>query len=129
MAGWWSPRYDPRQRRSAPRGTPQTPTKKAKMDTPEKPKVRKVLSALIVAAGVVLVAGESCGAGERPRKRKVRKVLSALIVAVGFVLVAGKIYADSEPRAIPMLLVVLGTGWHLVARARARARGREPPRS
>ena len=61
---------------------------------------------------------------DTPEKPKVRKVLSALIVAVRFVLVAGKIYADSEPRAIPMLLVVLGTGWHLVARARARLRRR-----
>ena len=57
-------------------------------------------------------------------KLKVQKMLSALTVAVGFVLMAGKIYADGEPGAIPMLLVVLGAGWYLVARARARPRRR-----
>ena len=61
---------------------------------------------------------------DAPEKLKVQKMLSALIVAVGFVLMAGKIYADSEPGAIPMLLVVLGTGLHLVSRARARPRRR-----
>ncbi len=53
-------------------------------------------------------------------KLKVQKILAVLAVAAGLVLMAGKIYADSEPGAIPMLLVVLGTGWYLVARVRAR---------
>ena len=52
-------------------------------------------------------------------KLKVQKMLSALTVVIGFVLMSGKIYADSEPGAIPMLLVVLGAGWYLVARVRA----------
>ena len=33
---------------------------------------------------------------------------------------AGKIYADGEPGAIPLLLIVLGAGWYFVARVRAR---------
>ena len=57
-------------------------------------------------------------------KLKVHKVLSALTVVVGLALMAGKIYADSEPGAIPILLVVLGTGWYLLARTRARPRRR-----
>jgi hypothetical protein len=57
-------------------------------------------------------------------KPKVQRILPALPVAVGFVLMAGKIYADSEPGAIPMLLVVLGTGWYLVARVWTRSRRR-----
>ena len=61
---------------------------------------------------------------DAPEKLKVQKMLSALTVAIGLVLMAGKIYADSEPGAIPMLLVVLGTGWYLVARVRARPRRR-----
>ncbi len=52
-------------------------------------------------------------------KLKAQKVLSALTVAIGLVLMSGKVYADSEPGAIPILLVVLGTGWYLLARARA----------
>ena len=54
-------------------------------------------------------------------KLRVQKLLSALTVVIGFVLMSGKIYADSEPGAIPMLLVVLGAGWYLVTRARTRS--------
>lgn len=57
-------------------------------------------------------------------KLRVQKILSALTVAIGFVLMSGKVYADSEPGAIPMLLVVLGTGWYLVAWVRTRSRRR-----
>jgi hypothetical protein len=95
LLGWpgrGAPRHGPRRGRSAARGKPQTPTKKANMNTLE--------------------------------KLKVHKTLSALTVAVGFVLMSGKIYADSEPGAIPMLLVVLGTGWYLAARVRTRSRRR-----
>ena len=57
-------------------------------------------------------------------KLKAQKVLSALTVVIGLVLMSGKVYADSEPGAIPILLVVLGTGWYLLARARTRSRRR-----
>src|SRR5918998_5190658 len=90
MAGPECSEARPQRGRSAARGKPQKLTKKAKMDTPE--------------------------------KLKVHKALSALTVAVGFVLMLGKIYADSEPGAIPMLLVLLGTGWYLAARVRTRSR-------
>lgn len=46
--------------------------------------------------------------------------LSMITIAIGLVLMTGKIYADSEPGLIPLLLVVLGIGWHVVARARIR---------
>ena len=54
-------------------------------------------------------------------ERKVHKILSALAIAGGFVLMLGKIYADSEPGAIPMLLIVLGMGWYLITRVRTRS--------
>ena len=54
-------------------------------------------------------------------KLRVQKLLSALTVVIGFVLMSGKVYADSEPGAVPILLVVLGTGWHLITRARTRS--------
>ena len=57
-------------------------------------------------------------------KLKVQKILSGLTVAIGLVLMSGKVYADSEPGAIPILLVVLGTGWYLLARVRAGSRRR-----
>lgn len=54
-------------------------------------------------------------------KLKVQRMLSLLVLAVGLVLMIGKIYADGEPGAIPLLLVVLGTAWYFITRARSRA--------
>ena len=54
-------------------------------------------------------------------KLKVHKILSALTIAIGFVLMLGKIYADSEPGAIPILLVVLGVGWYFVTQVRIQS--------
>jgi len=48
--------------------------------------------------------------------------MSAVVIMVGFVLMAGKIYADSEPGGIPILLVVFGFGWHVVTRIRTSQR-------
>jgi hypothetical protein len=53
---------------------------------------------------------------------RVHRTLSILILAVGLVLMVGKIYADSEPGASPLLLIVLGSAWYLITRVRARAR-------
>lgn len=52
---------------------------------------------------------------------KVHRTLSALTIAIGLVLMIGKIYADSEPGGIPLLLIVLGTGWYFVTRVRTRS--------
>ncbi len=54
-------------------------------------------------------------------KLRVHKILSALTIAIGFVLMMGKIYADSEPGAIPILMVVLGMGWYFITRVRTRS--------
>lgn len=59
-------------------------------------------------------------------KLKVHRTLSVLIAAVGVVLMIGKIYADSEPGGIPILLVVLGTGWFFITRFRTRSRHEKP---
>lgn len=50
------------------------------------------------------------------------KTMSVVAMAVGFVLMAFKIYADSEPGAIPLALIVLGAGSYFAARARIRSR-------
>lgn len=44
--------------------------------------------------------------------------LSALVVALGVILAAGKIYADSEPGAVPLLIILIGAIWQAVARVR-----------
>lgn len=54
-------------------------------------------------------------------KYKVQKILSMLTIVIGLVLMMGKIYADSEPGAIPLLLVVLGAGWYFITRVRVQS--------
>ncbi len=56
-------------------------------------------------------------------KRKVHTRISAAIIAIGVVLMAGKIYFDSEPGLVPLLLVVVGGAWNVIARVRFRSRG------
>ena len=51
-----------------------------------------------------------------------QRTLSAVVIAIGVVLMAGKIHADSEPGAVPLLLVVLGIAWHVGVRWRGRSR-------
>lgn len=55
------------------------------------------------------------------RNRKVHAVLSALTVAVGILLLIYMITVEDEPGALPLLLVVLGSGWYFINRARSRA--------
>ena len=51
-------------------------------------------------------------------KLRFHRVLSLLTVVVGFVLLVGKVYADSEPGAIPLFLLVSGIAWFLITQAR-----------
>lgn len=57
-----------------------------------------------------------------PGNLKLHVTLSLVVIAVGLALMAFKIYADSEPGAIPLALVLLGTGWYFLTRRRLRAR-------
>jgi hypothetical protein len=55
-------------------------------------------------------------------KLSVQTRLSVLVLAIGLVLMTYKIYADSEPGLVPLLLVVLGIAWYAVTRTRNRSR-------
>lgn len=48
-----------------------------------------------------------------------RKLIPLSLVAIGAALMALKIVEDSEPGAIPLLLVLIGGAWHLIARRRS----------
>jgi hypothetical protein len=54
----------------------------------------------------------------RTSKTKLHKTLSLIVLAIGAVLMAGKIYADSEPGLIPIVLVLIGLGWYGATRIR-----------
>lgn len=59
-------------------------------------------------------------------KLKVHGLLSMLVIVIGFVLMILKIDADSEPGAIPLLLIVLGVAWHVITRVRVRSHRKQP---
>lgn len=52
---------------------------------------------------------------------KAQVAIAALVAIVGIILMVAKIYWDSEPGAIPLALVLLGTGWFSFARVRIRS--------
>ena len=56
---------------------------------------------------------------------KLQAVAAACVTLVGFVLMVIKIRADSEPGGIPILLVLLGSGWLLATRKRTRNSARD----
>jgi dipeptide/tripeptide permease len=51
----------------------------------------------------------------------VHRLLSALILMTGVLLMAYMISVESEPGAIPLFLIVLGTGWYATARFQHRS--------
>lgn len=55
------------------------------------------------------------GAGSN---RKMHAVLSALTVAVGVLLLVYMVTVEGEPGALPLLLILLGSGWYFTTRAR-----------
>lgn len=47
--------------------------------------------------------------------------IPVLTTAMGLVLMIGKMHADSEPGALPILLIVLGVGWYVMTRMQTRS--------
>jgi len=77
--------------------------------------------AALASAGEAQAAGATLTTAQNPsRKLKLHTLLSILTIAIGAVVMAAKMYADSEPGAIPILLVILGIGWYFITRARIR---------
>ncbi len=56
------------------------------------------------------------------KKQRIQIMLSVLIVVIGVVLMIIKIVADSEPGAIPLLLIILGIAWYFTVRNQTRVR-------
>jgi c-di-AMP phosphodiesterase-like protein len=54
-------------------------------------------------------------------KLKMHKIISLIIIVIGILLMMMKIFEDSEPGAIPLMLIIVGTGWYLKTRARIRS--------
>lgn len=50
----------------------------------------------------------------------VQKIVSVGVLAIGVALLAFCIYFEGEPGALPLLLVLVGSGWNVVTRWRIR---------
>jgi hypothetical protein len=53
-------------------------------------------------------------------KTEMQTLIPVMFMATGIVLMILKIYADSEPGAVPLLLIVTGAGWYVFIRTRSR---------
>jgi hypothetical protein len=51
----------------------------------------------------------------------VHRIVAAIVFAIGLALMAYKIYADSEPGLIPIMLVATSTAWYFITRIVARS--------
>ncbi len=49
--------------------------------------------------------------------------LPALLVVVGVVLLIYMVVVESEPGALPLLMIMLGVGWWVIGRGRRSNRG------
>lgn len=58
---------------------------------------------------------------EKNSRLRMQKLISMLLIAFAVLLLAFKIYADSEPGALPLLLLLIGSSWYLINRYRLRS--------
>ncbi|MEL7833191.1 hypothetical protein [Fodinibius sp. Rm-B-1B1-1] len=55
------------------------------------------------------------------KKGNTHTILSILITVIGLALMVFMITVESEPGAIPLLLIVIGIGWYVISRFRMRS--------
>jgi lipoprotein signal peptidase len=56
------------------------------------------------------------------KKIKTQKFISVLTIVIGILLMMMKMYEDSEPGAIPLMLILLGVVGYLITRVQIRKR-------
>jgi hypothetical protein len=59
--------------------------------------------------------------GNAGSNRRVHALLSALTVLIGVALLIYMVTVEDEPGALPLLLIVVGSGWYFVTRNRFRS--------
>lgn len=55
------------------------------------------------------------------KKLKIHRLLSMITTAIGVILLPYMIFVEDEPGALPLLLIVIGTGWYFISRSRIRS--------
>ncbi|PKD43857.1 hypothetical protein [Rhodohalobacter barkolensis] len=58
---------------------------------------------------------------ERTQKLKLQKIFSIVIIMLGIALLTYMVVVEYEPGAIPLLMIVAGTGWYLITRSRIKS--------
>ncbi len=58
---------------------------------------------------------------EKNNMLKMQKQISVIIIVIGIALMIMQITLESEPGAIPLLLIISGSVWHFITRARIRS--------
>jgi hypothetical protein len=48
------------------------------------------------------------------------KRLPVVVIVIGFIILISTMYFESEPTLVPLLVILSGLAWHLVARRRTR---------
>lgn len=54
-------------------------------------------------------------------KLKMHRWISILITSIGVVLMVFMVIVEDEPGALPLLLIVIGTGWYFITRSRMKS--------
>ena len=54
-------------------------------------------------------------------KLKMHRWISILITSIGVVLMVFMVLVEDEPGALPLLLIVIGTGWYFITRSRMKS--------
>jgi hypothetical protein len=52
------------------------------------------------------------------KKLKMHKLLSIITTVIGIALLTFMIVVEDEPGALPLALIVFGTGWYFITRSR-----------
>lgn len=55
------------------------------------------------------------------KKLKIRKMISILITVIGIALMIYMVIVEDEPGAIPLLLIITGSGWYFITRSKMRS--------
>lgn len=63
---------------------------------------------------------------EKPAKLRIYTSLAVLTIIIGFALLIMMIVVEDEPGALPLFLILLGSGSYLLARRSARSAHKRP---
>jgi hypothetical protein len=58
---------------------------------------------------------------ERTQKLKLQKIFSIVIILMGIALLSYMVAVEDEPGAIPLLMILTGTGWYFITRSRIKS--------